>query len=120
MPEVSVGCHNHDLAKILVGHSYVGQLSVEEKSLVNDMIRNMVKLLEHDHYVYWHREIDGSNVIRDIFWLHPGSIELLSTFSIALLADKLTFSVAFSYVEFEQANNFTWVLKQLRESIINR
>lgn len=41
--KVICGCHNHDLAKTLMGHSYVDRPSVEEKSLVNDMIRNMVK-----------------------------------------------------------------------------
>ncbi|XP_020216699.1 PKS-NRPS hybrid synthetase CHGG_01239 [Cajanus cajan] len=37
------GYHNHDLAETLVGHSYAGRLSAEEKSLVGEMTKNMVK-----------------------------------------------------------------------------
>lgn len=41
--DVKCGIHNHELAETLSGHSYVGRLSNEEKSLVDDMTKNMVK-----------------------------------------------------------------------------
>ncbi|KAJ1431381.1 hypothetical protein SESBI_07236 [Sesbania bispinosa] len=40
---VVCGVHNHDVAENLEGHPYVGRLSVEEKSLLEDMTKNMVK-----------------------------------------------------------------------------
>ena len=36
--------HNHELVKSLVGHSYVGRLTKEEKIIVADMTKSMVKL----------------------------------------------------------------------------
>ncbi|KAH1260758.1 Protein FAR1-RELATED SEQUENCE 5 [Glycine max] len=35
--------HNHELAKSLVGHPYVGRLSKAEKTLIADMTKSMVK-----------------------------------------------------------------------------
>ncbi|KAH1229284.1 Protein FAR1-RELATED SEQUENCE 5 [Glycine max] len=37
------GIHNHELAKSLVGHPYVGRLSKAEKILIGDMMKSMVK-----------------------------------------------------------------------------
>jgi len=37
------GSHNHDLAETMVGHLYVGMLSVEEKVMVEDMTKTSVK-----------------------------------------------------------------------------
>ncbi|RDX82859.1 hypothetical protein CR513_36299, partial [Mucuna pruriens] len=179
--KVMCGCHNHDLGETLVvGHSYAGRLSAEEKSLVNDLTKNMVeprnilltlkdhnvhnvstirqiynarqayrssqkgpktemrhllRLLEQDQYVHWHRKVDGSDVIRDIFWTHPDAVKLLGAFHTVLLLDstykinryqlplleivgvtstELTFSVAFAYMESEEVDNFTWALQKLR------
>jgi len=35
--------HNHELAKSLVGHSYVGRLTKDEKKIIADMTKSMVK-----------------------------------------------------------------------------
>ena len=43
MVELICGYHNHDLAETLVGHPYAGRLSVEEKAMVEDMIKNLAK-----------------------------------------------------------------------------
>ncbi len=43
MLKVKCGLHNHQLAETLLGHSYVGRLSEEEKKLVHEMTRNNVK-----------------------------------------------------------------------------
>ena len=37
------GIHNHGLSKSLVGHPYVGRLSKDEKTLIDDMTKSMVK-----------------------------------------------------------------------------
>jgi len=43
MVELIYGSHNHDLAETLVGHIYAGRLSVEEKVMVEDMTKILVK-----------------------------------------------------------------------------
>ena len=35
--------HNHELVKSLVGHSYVGRLIKDEKTIIADMTKSMVK-----------------------------------------------------------------------------
>ena len=35
--------HNHELAKLLVGHPYVGRLTKAEKTLITNMTKSMVK-----------------------------------------------------------------------------
>jgi len=43
MVELICGSHNHDLVETLVGHLYVGRLSVEKKVMVEDMTKISVK-----------------------------------------------------------------------------
>ncbi|KAJ1395525.1 FAR1-related protein [Sesbania bispinosa] len=54
---VVCGVHNHDVAESLEGHPYAGRLTIEEKSLLEDMTKNMVKprsilLTLKDHNVH--------------------------------------------------------------------
>jgi len=44
MVELICVSHNHDLTETLVGHPYAGRLSVEEKTMVEDMTKTSVKL----------------------------------------------------------------------------
>ena len=43
MVKLICGIHNHDLAKPLVGHPYVGRLRKAKKKLIVDMMTSMVK-----------------------------------------------------------------------------
>ena len=43
MMKLMCGSHNHELAKSLVGHPYVGRLSKDEKTIITDMTKSMVK-----------------------------------------------------------------------------
>ena len=43
MVKLMCGIHNHELAKSLVGHSYIGQLTNDEKTIIVDMTKLMVK-----------------------------------------------------------------------------
>ncbi|KAL5158377.1 hypothetical protein HKD37_15G042874 [Glycine soja] len=43
MVKLICGIHNHELAKSLVGHPYVGQLTKDEKNITVDMTKSMVK-----------------------------------------------------------------------------
>ena len=35
--------HNHELTKLLVGHPYVGRLTKDEKKIIADMTKSMMK-----------------------------------------------------------------------------
>ena len=43
MVKLMCGSHNHELVKSLVGHSYVGRLIKDEKTIIVDMTKSMVK-----------------------------------------------------------------------------
>ena len=43
MVNLICGSHNHELEKSLVGHSYVGQLTKDEKIIIADMTKSIVK-----------------------------------------------------------------------------
>nr|WBY50571.1 hypothetical protein [Glycine max] len=47
MVKLICGIHNHELAKSLVRHSYVGRLSKAEKTLITDMTKSMVNTKKH-------------------------------------------------------------------------
>ena len=44
MVKLMCGSHNHELAKSLVGHPYVGRLTKDQKIIIADMTKSMVKL----------------------------------------------------------------------------
>ncbi|KAL5190965.1 hypothetical protein HKD37_04G010299 [Glycine soja] len=119
MVKLTCGIHNHELAKSLVGHPYAERLTKEEKKIIADMTKSMVKpkyilltlkehnanscttikqiynarsayrssirgadtemqhlmkLLEHDQYIHWHR-LKDEVVVRDLFWCHPDAVK---------------------------------------------
>jgi len=43
MVKLICGSHNHELTKLLVGHPYVDRLTKDEKIIVIDMTKSMVK-----------------------------------------------------------------------------
>jgi len=43
MVKLMCGSHNHELAKSLVGHPYIGRLTLNEKIIIVDMTKSMVK-----------------------------------------------------------------------------
>ena len=43
MVKLICGIHNHELVKLLVGHPYVGRLTKDEKTIIVDMTKSMVK-----------------------------------------------------------------------------
>ena len=162
--------HNHDLAKSLVGHPYTGRLTKDEKIIIVDMTKSMVKprnilltlkehnanscttikqiynarsayrssirgsdtemqhlmkLLEWDQYIHWHR-LKDEDVVRDIFWCHPNAVKLVNACNLVFLINStyktnryrlplldfvggtpigMTFSGGFAYLEGERVNN---------------
>ena len=94
----------------------------------------MISKLGKHQYVYFTRANSEETTLEDLFFAHPDSIDMLNTFPTVLFMDstyktntyrmllfdivgvtstKLTYSVAFVFLSFEQENNFTWVLERL-------
>ena len=177
MVNLICGSHNHELAKSLVGHPYASRLTKEEKIIVADMTKSMVKprnilltlkehmdnsyttikqiynainvycssvrgsntemqqlmkLLEWDQYIHWHR-LKDEDVVCDIFWSHPDAVKLTNACNLVFLIDntyktnrhmsplldivgvtptEMTFSATFAYLEGERLNNVVWALQR--------
>jgi len=94
----------------------------------------LISKLEKHKYVYFTRENSEETTLEDIFFAHLESIDMLNTFPTILVMDstyktntyrmplfeivgvtstKMTYSVAFAFLSFEQENNFTWALEML-------
>ncbi|KAL5149788.1 Protein FAR1-RELATED SEQUENCE 6 [Glycine soja] len=170
MVKLICGIRNHELAKSLVGDPYTGRLTKNEKKIIVDMKKSMVKpknillrlkvhnanscttikqiynaradtkmqhlmkLLERDQYIHWHR-LKDEVVVHDLFWCHPDVVKLCNAYHLVFFIDStyktnryrlplldffgvtpmtMTFSVGFSYLEGERVNNIVWVLKWFR------
>ncbi|KAH1207862.1 Protein FAR1-RELATED SEQUENCE 5 [Glycine max] len=179
MVKLICGIHNHELAKSLVGHPYAGRLTKEEKKIIADMTKSMVKpknilltlkehnadsyttikqiynarsayrssirgadtemqhlmkLLERDQYIHWHR-LKDEVVVRDLFWCHPDAVKLCNACHMVFFIDStyktnryrlplldfvgvtptaMTFSAGFAYLEAERVNNIVWALERFR------
>ncbi|KAH1225504.1 PKS-NRPS hybrid synthetase [Glycine max] len=185
MVKLICGIHNHDLAKPLVGHPYVGRLRKAKKKLIVDMkkskvkprnilltlkeqnenscttikqiynarsayrssirgsdteMQHLMKLLERDQYIHWHR-LKDEDVVHDIFWCHPDAMKLANTCNLVFLIDityktnryrlplldfvgvtptGMTFSVGFAYLDGECLNNVVWALERFRDIFLRR
>ncbi|KAH1249253.1 Protein FAR1-RELATED SEQUENCE 5 [Glycine max] len=174
MVKLICGIHNHELAKSLVGHPYAGRLTKEEKKIIADMTKSMVKpknilltlkehnanscttikqiynarsayrssirgadtemqhlmkLLERDQYIHWHR-LKDEVVVHDLFWCHPDAVKLcnachLVTYKtnryrlpfldfVGVTPTTMTFFVGFAYLEAECVNYIVWALERFR------
>ncbi|KAH1265373.1 PKS-NRPS hybrid synthetase [Glycine max] len=103
-------------------------------------MQHLMKLLERDQYIYWHR-IKDEDVVRDIFWCHPDSVKLVNACNLVFLIDStyktnqyrlplldfvgmtptgMTFSSGFAYVEGERVNNLVWALQRFRGLFLKR
>ncbi|KAL5130730.1 Protein FAR1-RELATED SEQUENCE 5 [Glycine soja] len=172
MVKLICGIHNHELVKCLVGHLYAGQLTKDEKKIIADMKKSMVKpknilltlkehnanscttikqiynatsayrssirganiemqhlmkFLERDQYIHWHR-LKDEVVVRDLFWCHLDAVKLcnachLGTYKtnryrlplldfVGVTPTAMTFSAGFAYLEGERVNNIVWALER--------
>ena len=94
-----------------------------------------MKQLIECKYIEWHRKDESNDYVRDMFWAHPTSIQLLNAFFSVLIMDctyktnryrlqlleivgvtstNLTFSVASVYLEAERVDNYTWAMEKLQ------
>ncbi|XP_026419241.1 PKS-NRPS hybrid synthetase CHGG_01239-like [Papaver somniferum] len=106
-------------------------MEVEGKSAMQQVLG---LLLKH-HYVEWHRRDDKTDDLKDIFWAHPESLQLVLGSHSVLIVDctyktnrfgspllrivgvtstgKL-FTVAFIFMEAETEDHYTWALTRLK------
>ncbi|CAH9089994.1 unnamed protein product, partial [Cuscuta epithymum] len=103
-------------------------------------MQQLMKRLGDFGYVEWHRRNESTDCVRDLFWAHPFSIDILNAFPLVLLMDctyktnryglplleivgvtctDLTFSVAFVYMEAEREDNYTWAMEKLKTLMIS-
>jgi len=132
MVKLICGMHNHELVKTLIGHPYARQLTKDEKNIIEDMTKSMVKprnilltlkehnanscttikqiynarsvyrssirgadtkkqhlmkLLECDQYIHWHR-LKDEVLVRDLFWCHPDAVKLCNGCHLVFLIDS--------------------------------
>jgi len=97
-------------------------------------LQYLITKLEKHQYVYFTRANSEETTLKDLFFAHRDSTDILNTFSTVLVMDstyktntyqmslfeivgvtstKMTYSVAFSFLSFERENNFIWTLEML-------
>ncbi|KAL5184862.1 hypothetical protein HKD37_17G048497 [Glycine soja] len=136
MVKLICGIHNHELAKSLVGHPYVGRLTKDEKRIIVDMTKSMVKprnilltLKEHNanscttiKQIYnarsaYHSSITGSDT-KITYKTNKYRLPLLDF--VGVTPTGMTFFAGFTYLEGERVNNVVWTLEQFRGLFLRR
>ncbi|XP_028091421.1 PKS-NRPS hybrid synthetase CHGG_01239-like [Camellia sinensis] len=139
---VVCGLHNHPPAEHLEGHSYAGRLSNDEKALLMDMSKSMVRpkeilvtLKQRDAlnvstlktiYNVRHRnrvvQRAGRSQIQHLLGelakynyieRHRYRLPLLEI--VGVTSTEMTFFIAFAYLQYERVDNYAWVLATLRD-----
>ena len=103
-------------------------------------MQQLMKLLEQDQYIHWHR-LKDEDVVRDIFWSHPDAAKLTNACNLIFLIDNtyktnryrmslldivgviltgMTFSAVFAYLEGERLNNTVWALQWFQGLFLKR
>ncbi|KAL5170363.1 hypothetical protein HKD37_11G032080 [Glycine soja] len=107
MVKLMYGIHNHELAKSLVGHPYAERLTKDEKTIIVDITKSMVKprnilltLKEHNANSY------------STYKTNRYRLPLLDFVGVRLA--RMTFSVGFAYLKGERVNNVVWALERFR------
>ena len=111
------------------------KFKVEEKE-GRSVLQQLMKCLHDNGYQQWHRREGETNVVSDILYAHPQSINLLRLFPYVLVMDCTyktniynmplleivgisptghNFSVAFAYLRNEKVESYTWALDIVRQ-----
>ncbi|XP_038704722.1 PKS-NRPS hybrid synthetase CHGG_01239-like [Tripterygium wilfordii] len=101
-------------------------------------IQSLMSFLHEHRYIFYHRTNDVTNELQDLFFAHPGSLELLRAFPHVLLMDatyktnrfrmllleivgvtptNMTYCIAFVLLNSEKDDNYTWALRCLQSII---
>ncbi|PIA60745.1 hypothetical protein AQUCO_00300332v1 [Aquilegia coerulea] len=100
---VVCGTHNHTLGDNLIGHAYVGRLTLDERLLSTiynyraknrlstlqgrSQMQQLFKSLDDNGYSEFHMENESDGVCTDIIFAHPQSVSLAKCFPEVLLMD---------------------------------
>ncbi|XP_040863168.1 uncharacterized protein [Glycine max] len=97
-------------------------------------MQHLMRLLEHDQYIHWHR-LKDEDVVCDLFWCHPDAVKLCNACHLVFFIDStyktnryklplldivgvtptgMTFSAGFAYLKGERVNNLVWALERFR------
>ncbi|KAL5142542.1 Protein FAR1-RELATED SEQUENCE 6 [Glycine soja] len=97
-------------------------------------MQHLMKLLERDQYIHWHR-LKDEVVVRDLFWCHADAVKLCNACHLVFFIDStyktnryrlplldfvgvtptaMTFFAGFAYLEAERVNNIVWALERFR------
>ena len=60
----------------------------EQKGLRKE-VQHLLKLIEHNPYVYWFKRVDTQDVVKEIMWSHRNSIKLLNSFPTVLICNTI-------------------------------
>ncbi|KAH1210660.1 hypothetical protein GmHk_15G044919 [Glycine max] len=103
-------------------------------------MQHLMKLLEWDQYIHWHK-LKDEDVVCDIFWCHPDAMKLAKSCNLVFLIDStyktnryrlplldfvgatptgMTFSTDFAYLEGERLNNVVWALECFQGIFLSR
>ncbi|KAH1205935.1 hypothetical protein GmHk_16G046513 [Glycine max] len=123
--------HNHALAKSFIGHPYANRLTKDEKILIGDMTKSMVKLKNILLTLKEHNATSCTTMkqVYNARYTYRSSIRGNSTnktnrYRLSLLdivgvtPIEMTFSIAFAYLEGERINNVVWALEWFRVKIV--
>ncbi|BBG95640.1 Myzus persicae-induced lipase 1, partial [Prunus dulcis] len=108
------------------------RLKLKENVVRSQMHVLLSKLSDHN-YIEWHRSSDDNNIVKDLFWTHPVSVDILRAFPHVLIMDctcktysfplleivgvtctNINFSAAFAYLDAKNEDNYIWALSRLR------
>ncbi|KAL4559413.1 hypothetical protein LXL04_031551 [Taraxacum kok-saghyz] len=113
------------------------KIKMNEKAGKTD-IQLLLSFLEEGGYTYFYRANDISNVMEDLFFMHPTSVQLWHAFPYVMLMDatyktnkynmplleivgvtptNLTFCIAFVFMHQEKVFNYTWALNCLKSVV---
>ncbi|XP_022841839.1 protein FAR-RED ELONGATED HYPOCOTYL 3-like [Olea europaea var. sylvestris] len=102
-------------------------------------MQQLMNRLVENKYIEWHCISMEMNLVQDLFWAHPYSVDLLQAFPRVIIMDctykinryrlplleivgvtsiDLTFSIAFAYLGKECEENYAWALGRLK-SLMN-
>ncbi|KAL8492337.1 hypothetical protein ACS0TY_023811 [Phlomoides rotata] len=123
--------------KVMLRHIYNARLKhkvVERKG--QSQMQYLMAKLEVERYLFHHRRCEKTNVVNDIFFAHPISVDLLHAFPFVLFMDytyktniyklplleivgvtstDMTFSIALAYMESEREDNYMWACSILKD-----
>ncbi|XP_058764019.1 uncharacterized protein LOC131637452 [Vicia villosa] len=109
---VICGLHNHDLCSKLQGHPSLCRLKPEEKACISDMTLNLVQP-KNILTILIRKEPDiVSNISAHSHSTYKTNKYILLLFEmVGITFTEKTYVVAFSFLECEKEDNFTWALE---------